>query len=295
MIQFETHIQTVPSSSWVITHNFNSPVITDVLVDGGLGTLVKMIPLDVIQDSLNQVTIMFSTPTAGRARLIGTRSAAPALVSPGSIDRGMGDFYQLSDPYFDFVVFSTHFDGANGSQVIEDKSSYGVVPTVIGSGAISTSDSKFGGSSWNGSDWTVFQLNLGSNGMMTGDFTWEVWHKSGSNGTIFYSTSGGGHLYNEFFQGYGGPLIQLPYVNGSTFEHLAISRTGSTLKTFRNGVQQGSVTYSGDVDLRQCDYGRYVPNGNLYFNGYLDDLRITKGVGRYTASFSPPTYANPDL
>lgn len=34
--------------------------------------------------------------------------------------------------------------------------------------------------------------------------------------------------------------------------------------------------------------GRLGEYNNLYFKGYLQDLRITKGIARYTTDFTPP-------
>ena len=69
---------------------------------------------------------------------------------------------------------------------------------------------------------------------------------------------------------------------------------------FVNGTQVGSTyttSYSYGVDGTNV-YGMLI--GRLYtaehndFNGYIDDLRITKGYARYTANFTPPTAALPN-
>jgi hypothetical protein len=73
-------------------------------------------------------------------------------------------------------------------------------------------------------------------------------------------------------------------------------RTGSTIKVFFNGNQ---VTSTPQV-IAMSDGGKPLLIGyqtgqadSFYFNGYIQDTRITKGYARYTASFSAPTAAFP--
>ena len=86
-----------------------------------------------------------------------------------------------------------------------------------------------------------------------------------------------------------------PAIN--TWYHLAVTRSGTSTKMFIDGTQVGS-TYSDSNDYKANDYARIGsasdnPSGLNYFNGYIDDFRITKGLARYTANFTPPEAALP--
>lgn len=75
----------------------------------------------------------------------------------------------------------------------------------------------------------------------------------------------------------------------NTWTHLAISRSGNSLKLYINGNQEGSsVTNTSNISTGSSngiEIARWIgisdPN---YFTGYLQDLRVTKGLARYTAS-----------
>ena len=65
------HNQVSASASWVITHNLNSDsVVVDVMVDNG-GNLEKILPQDIRVDTVNQITVTFSSTQTGRARIVG--------------------------------------------------------------------------------------------------------------------------------------------------------------------------------------------------------------------------------
>jgi len=203
------------------------------------------------------------------------------------------------DPYYNNVSILLHFDGANDSTTFTDNSPNPktVIRSTGTTASISTAQFKFGGASYKGRtepDTSYITATLGTDGSMTGDFTLEFWLYNTSNEVILYSTTGGGYLYNNSFQSYGGPNLAINTYGAAGWKHLAITRSGSTMRSFVDGIQQDTQTYSGTVNLQTLELGRYIPNNNLYFSGYIDDLRITKGIARYTANFIPPTQAFPN-
>ena len=199
---------------------------------------------------------------------------------------------------------------------ITDATAKNVLETV-GGAAISTAQSKFGGSSML-FDGTGDGLSLPANqniSLGTGDFTIEMW----VNGANSSSPVGGSfprlftlgtaqgtgciEVYNSSSTGItvaisagtnitfaGGTLLN------STWNHFAITRSGTSLKAFVNGTQVGSTnTNSTNLNLAastQSWIGSISASaGN--FTGYIDDFRITRGYARYTANFTPPTAAFP--
>ena len=77
-------------------------------------------------------------------------------------------------------------------------------------------------------------------------------------------------------------------------------RIGTTVTLYVDGVSKGSSTISKGLDNGGVDgltLGRISQNGGSgsygSLNGYIQDLRIYNGVGKYTSTLSHPT--NPDI
>jgi hypothetical protein len=70
------------------------------------------------------------------------------------------------------------------------------------------------------------------------------------------------------------------------WNHVALCRSGTSTRLFLNGTQVGST---------QTDSTNYASTefqlGGSNFNGLVDEVRITKGVARYTGNFTAPTAA----
>jgi hypothetical protein len=85
----------------------------------------------------------------------------------------------------------------------------------------------------------------------------------------------------------------------NTWQHIALVRNGTTFTPYFNGVAGTTTTSSsaiywnsGTSNVNQITVGGTEASTQV-LNGYIDDLRITKGYARYTANFTPPAAAFP--
>jgi len=178
--------------------------------------------------------------------------------------------------------------------------------TVNGNAAISATQSKFGGKSI-ALDGTGDYLSIATNtdfGFGTGDFTIEGWfYKTTTTTQWFIDTRTTTTQTSVAIQSNGAGSLRL-FVNGAlvltnsinynnnAWNHLAISRASGVTRFFINGVVS-TTTYTDATN-----YGTTKPlvvgaqfNGTTAFNGYIDEIRVTKGVGRYTTTFTAPAAA----
>lgn len=78
------------------------------------------------------------------------------------------------------------------------------------------------------------------------------------------------------------------------WHHIEWSRVSGSVYVFLNGALLGTVTNAGAIAAGNVLVGVSAHNGGEYINGYIDDIRLTKGLGRHTASFTPPAQAYPN-
>jgi hypothetical protein len=194
---------------------------------------------------------------------------------------------------------------------IFDNTAKNVLETV-GTAQISTAQSKWGGSSIyfanGGTDYLLNPYVNNPNFTFGGDFTVELWVYPTSTPDTYnciignFSESGATYGWNLMLTS--GGLVHVNVAGTSnnsaqtvplnTWTHLAIARWGSTVYIFVNGKRDtttlttSALAYNPVYPLR---IGRQVDTTPRYFFGYMDDIRITNGVARYKANFTPPTSA----
>ena len=194
--------------------------------------------------------------------------------------------------------------GTNGG--ITDATAKNDLETV-GGASISTTVSKFGGSSmyFDGSGDYLSVPHSALQNMAGGDITIECWVYVSAKSNCTFFAKGSGASNWEYFLGYDGTTLSLFYngntsvtmtdtISLNTWTHVAMSRYGSSLMVFINGVRAVNATYSGTTTYTNpLGVGAAIPlaGSGYVMNGYIQDFRITKGIARYTTNFTPPATA----
>lgn len=215
----------------------------------------------------------------------------------------------LTDPHWGKVVSLLRFNGVDGSTTFSDAK--GRVWTPEGGARIDTAYFQFGGSS------ALFTAggNIRTDATTdfafgTGDFTVEAWVRVGAPpgggiskdrhvfgsfafdpDMVFFLTNGGNQpaLWDSSYQhtsSIGVPTNQ--------WTHVAWSRAAGTLRIFVEGVQGYSSTHSVSFASTATARVGAMNQADRFFNGWMDELRITKGVARYIGNFTPPDRPFPD-
>lgn len=210
-----------------------------------------------------------------------------------------------NDPYWQNVVLLMHFE----ESIVDQKGGIYAIAGTIGYG-----DGRFG---------KCLQLSTGDSGVVAsavstntnlpGDFTIEAWIKpTAGNGAVLNrfdvdSRGTGWQIYLDSngklsFYHYSGagsyPIPSAgPDLRDGNWHHVAATRTGTTVRLFVDGVLVGTghtgISYTSTI--ARLSIGYQVQGMARYpFRGGIDDVRITKGVARYTADFAIPTAPFPN-
>jgi hypothetical protein len=200
----------------------------------------------------------------------------------------------------DKVSLLLHADGTGSTFV--DSSLTPKTVSAVGDATQSATQSKFGGKSayFDGSgDYLSVTGSAATFG--ASDFTVEFYLYYTGTGTQYSifdtrSSSAGFVIYkatDDTLRVYAGSdIINGGSISASTWNYIALSRSGSSMRLYLNGTQVGSTysaldTYSDTLLTIGADF----PRNGRFTQGYIDDLRITKGTAR---TITVPTAAFPD-
>lgn len=242
------------------------------------------------------------------------------IYTPGKVTLAKGQPVPVDLQGFGSVSLLLHGDGTNGSTTITDSSPTTKTVTAVGNAQISTAEKKFGTGSiyFDGTgDYVVASNN--ADFTLPGDYTIELWiypqafgagpgiftfgsQQTAANGVLMFHSSSRLYLYAN-----GATFLTSslnPLSTAGSWQHVAVVRQGTgsgNTVLYVNGTSVGSATnnvaFTGIANNGFC-LGVQATNSGFIdatFTGYMDDIRITKGVARYTANFTPPTAPFPDF
>jgi hypothetical protein len=202
-----------------------------------------------------------------------------------------------------------HMDGANNGTTFTDSSMFGRTMTASGNVKTSVTQSKFGGSAayFDGSGDYLSNADAGI-ALGAGDFTIDFWVQltATSSRVIFDTQTIGGSSTRPnsmFLNLSSGSALVLIHNNANriasssilslnTWYHIAIVRNGTKTTLYVNGTADGTTTaITANMSTASMVIGMNASSSSNFYSGYIDEFRVSVGIARWTANFTPPTSA----
>lgn len=208
-----------------------------------------------------------------------------------------------------YTKLMLHMNGADSSTIFTDSEITPKTPTRYGDTQIKTAQSVFDGASgyFDGIGDYLSIANSTDWDFGIGDFTIDFrWRREGAmptnSGAVSGSTEPTGKSTGWQIGFYGGGSIAA-WLGGSvvldagayadlTWIHVAVVRSGTNFIFFKNGISAATATSSASINSNGAGVviGRSgVTTNDFYCKGYIDELRISKGIARWTVNFTPPS------
>lgn len=238
--------------------------------------------------------------------LLGTTTTREGFTTPG-------------DEHFANVSLLVHSDDG---PMITNSAAGGGVLTAVGNASISAAQSKLGGSSlhFDGSGDKVLAATSPNFVFGSGDFTLEgfvyltggqdyarmmhfgpYWNDSNAFGISVKDASNPGKLsFVSSKLGSSRLCVSTTTIALNTWYHIAVTRAEGVFRLFIDGVLESTNSSYIGVAIDTTTSNTFAlgsattTSGGEDFSGYIDEARVTKGVARYTATFTPPTQAFPN-
>lgn len=215
-----------------------------------------------------------------------------------------------------YTKLCLHGEGSDGATTFRDASFGHKTITRSGSAQIDTAQKKFGAASVLLGNFNYLTLADSADWCFgTGDFTIDLWVRFASlpGSSLYYMfcsqyVDSNNRWYFSVYETAGTYKLTFNYKNSigtasisrtitpsiNTWYHYAVVKSGSEYRLYCNGTQL-STEYTSSLELTDLSsslfVGTWYVGGGLYHDGWVDELRVSKGVARWTTDFTPETVA----
>lgn len=277
----------------------------------GVAPAINATNLNKIEDRLYDLTEEIITPT-----ILSMTTATQEIISlPSTTIKSEFKSNLIGNtitPFDEYTKVLMHFEGTDASTTFTDQTGKTVTPS--GNAQIDTAQYRFGSASGlfdgTGDYLTVTdannELDLG-----TQDFTIEFWVRFNAVGATRYLID-----YRQASTADVAPSIYIHSTNTIRYQtattarivsttvfttgkwyHIALSRSAGISRLFVNGGQEGGnyTDANNFIAVTQILIGTIQGGLSAWHNGWIDELRISVGIGRYTSNFTPMPHAKKNV